>query len=119
MKNGIAALVFCVAARAQVNKSNLTGIVRDGDLLVKQGRHEEAIPYLRSAVRDRLDYVPAQPHLPLSQIYFRMGDEERARKKKRFRSGCGARTGRFWRPCRGVRSRTTPESSDISILPEL
>ena len=85
-----------------------------GDLLVKQGRHAEAIPYLQTAIKNRSDYVPArvvlakaltglkqwpeaineleesiridpkhpQPHLLLSQIYFRMDDEARAREEK-------------------------------------
>ena len=85
-----------------------------GDLLVRQGHDEEAIPYLRHAIQNRNDYVPArvtlsralmnlkkwpqaiaeleetirldprhpQPHLLLSQIYFRQGDEARAKTEK-------------------------------------
>jgi tetratricopeptide (TPR) repeat protein len=85
-----------------------------GDLLVRQGHDEEAIPYLRKAIENRNDYVPArvtlsralmnlkkwteaiaeleetirvdprhpQPHLLLSQIYFRQGDEARAKTEK-------------------------------------
>ena len=85
-----------------------------GDLLVRQGHDEEAIPYLRKAIENRTDYVPArvtlsralmnlknwpaaiaeleetirvdprhpQPHLLLSQIYFRQGDEARAKTEK-------------------------------------
>ena len=85
-----------------------------GDLLVRQGKDEEAIPYLRQAIRNRTDYVPArvtlaralmnlkkwreaiaeleqtihldprhpQPHLLLSQIYFRLGDETRSKTEK-------------------------------------
>ena len=85
-----------------------------GSLLVDQGRSAEAIPYLRKAIVNRNDYVPArvvlarammneqkwpeaiaeleetvalapthpQPHLLLSQIYFRQGDEARAKVEK-------------------------------------
>ena len=85
-----------------------------GNLLVDQGLNEEAIPYLRSAIKNRNDFVPArvvlarammnsenwdeaiaelketikldakhpQPHLLLSQIYFRRGDEARAKSEK-------------------------------------
>src|SRR5438067_8263937 len=85
-----------------------------GDLLVRQGRDEEAIPILRKAIQNRTDYVPArvtlsralmnltkwpeaiaelvetirldprhpQPHLLLSQIYFRLGDESKAKVEK-------------------------------------
>jgi len=85
-----------------------------GNLLVDQDRNAEAIPYLRKAIKDRNDYVPArvvlarafmnlgkwdeaiaelnetvrldpkhpQPHLLLSQIYFRLGDEARAKSEK-------------------------------------
>jgi tetratricopeptide (TPR) repeat protein len=85
-----------------------------GNLLVDDGRYEDAIPYLRKAVKIRSDYVTArvllaralmqlrqfptaiaeldlavnvdprhpQPHLLLSQIYFRMGLEERAAQEK-------------------------------------
>jgi predicted Zn-dependent protease len=85
-----------------------------GNLLVDQGRSEEAIPYLRKAIENRNDYVPArvvlaralmnlqkwqeaiadlketievdpkhpQPHLLLSQIYFRLGDEASAKAEK-------------------------------------
>ena len=82
--------------------------------VLRQGRDEDAIPYLRQAIRNRNDYVPArvtlsralmnlkkwpdaiqeleetvrldprhpQPHLLLSQIYFRLGDEARAKSEK-------------------------------------
>jgi len=85
-----------------------------GNLLVDQDKSAEAIPYLRKAIEDRNDYVPArvvlarafmnlgkwdeaiaelnetigldpthpQPHLLLSQIYFRLGDETRAKREK-------------------------------------
>jgi superkiller protein 3 len=85
-----------------------------GDLLVNQGKNEEAIPYFRNAIRNRPDYVPARvqlartlmslklwddavreleltmaqdprhptPHLLLSQLYFRLGDENRAKREK-------------------------------------
>jgi len=85
-----------------------------GNLLVDQERNEEAIPYLRKAIENRNDYVPArvvlaralmnlqkwtdamaelnetirldprhpQPHLLLSQIYFRLGDEAKAKTEK-------------------------------------
>ena len=85
-----------------------------GNLLVDQDKNTEAIPYLRKAIEDRNDYVPArvvlaralmnlgkwdeaiaelnetirldpkhpQPHLLLSQIYFRRGDEARAKSEK-------------------------------------
>jgi tetratricopeptide (TPR) repeat protein len=43
-------------------------------------RWEEAISELDQAVR--LDPRHPQPHLLLSQVYFRLGDEERARKEK-------------------------------------
>src|SRR5262249_30661486 len=84
------------------------------DLLVRQGKNEEAIPHLRTALRNRPDYVPArvllaraqmhlqhshdapqeltqavelaprhpQPHLLLSQIYYRLGEEDKARLEK-------------------------------------
>jgi predicted Zn-dependent protease len=85
-----------------------------GDLLVKLDKPEEAVPYLRTAIRNRNDYVPArvllaralmklerwdeamaelkatveldpkhpQPHLLMSQVYFRLGDEARARQAR-------------------------------------
>ena len=85
-----------------------------GNLLVDQEHNEEAIPYLRKAIENRNDYVPArvvlaralmnlqkwteaiaelnetialdpkhpQPHLLLSQIYFRLGDEAKAKTEK-------------------------------------
>jgi Flp pilus assembly protein TadD len=85
-----------------------------GDVLVRQGENEEALSYLKRAIENRHDYIPArvvlaralmnlerwpdairelktaigldpkypQPHLLLSQIYFRLGDEEHARKEK-------------------------------------
>lgn len=85
-----------------------------GNLLVDQGRNADAVPYLRTAIQIRNDYVPArvvlaralmnmqqwpeaieelnrtialdpkhpQPHLLLSQIYFRLGDEAKARDEK-------------------------------------
>ena len=85
-----------------------------GDLMQQHGRYEEAISFLRRAIANRTDYVPArvalakaliglkkweqaitelneavrldprhpQPHLLLSQVYFRLGDEERAREEK-------------------------------------
>jgi Flp pilus assembly protein TadD len=85
-----------------------------GNLLVDDGRYEDAIPYLREALKIRSDYMTArvllaralmqsrqlpaalaeldqavrldprhpQPHILLSQIYFRMGQEEHARQEK-------------------------------------
>src|SRR3954454_2180191 len=85
-----------------------------GNILVDQDRCGEAIPYLRKAIQNRHDFVPArvvlaralmnlqkwaeaiaelnqtvaldpthpQPHLLLSQIYFRMGDEAKAKNEK-------------------------------------
>ena len=85
-----------------------------GDILVRQSQDAEAIPYLRQAIRNRADYIPArvtlarawmnlrkwpeaiqelteavrrdprhpQPHLLLSQIYFRQGDEAKAKTEK-------------------------------------
>ncbi len=85
-----------------------------GNLLVDQGHDAEAIPYLKTAIRNRNDFVPArvvlaralmnqqkwqdaiaelhatidldpkhpQPHLLLSQIYFRLGDEGKAKAEK-------------------------------------
>lgn len=85
-----------------------------GELLVRRGENEEAIPYLRQAIQNRTDYVPArvtlsralmnlkrwpeaiseleqavhldprhpQPHLLLSQVYSRLGDETRAKTEK-------------------------------------
>jgi len=85
-----------------------------GNLLVEQGRNDEAVPYLEKAIKNRNDYIPArvvlaralmnqkkwteavsglqetialdpkhpQPHLLLSQVYFRLGQEEKARAEK-------------------------------------
>lgn len=84
------------------------------DLLVKQGRHEEALPHLAAAIARRNDFIPArvlrgralmnlerwteaekelqttaaldprhpQPHLLLSQVYFRQGREEEAKRER-------------------------------------
>ena len=41
---------------------------------------EQAIKELNEAIR--LDATHPQPHLLLSQVYFRLGDEERARSEK-------------------------------------
>jgi len=48
--------------------------------LIGLKKWEQAIKELDEAVR--LDPRHPQPHLLLSQIYFRLGDEERARKEK-------------------------------------
>ncbi len=85
-----------------------------GNLLVDQNQNAEAIPYLRKAIENRNDYIPArtvlaralmnlqkwdeavaelnetiqldpkhpQPHLLLSQISFRLGDEAKAKSEK-------------------------------------
>jgi len=85
-----------------------------GDLLVAEGRDEQALPYLRKAIKNRADYMAArvslakaymhlekwpeaiaeldeaakldakspEPHLLLSRIYFRLGDEKRAGAEK-------------------------------------
>jgi tetratricopeptide (TPR) repeat protein len=82
-----------------------------GDLLLKEGKYADAIGYLQAALKNRPDYVAAcvslgkallglekladaasqlercdpkhpQPHLLLSQVYFRLGDEARARREK-------------------------------------
>jgi Tfp pilus assembly protein PilF len=47
---------------------------------------EEAIRELEDTIR--LDPKHPQPHLFLSQIYFRLGDEERARKEKEISLRC-------------------------------
>jgi tetratricopeptide (TPR) repeat protein len=82
-----------------------------GDLLLKEGKYADAIRYLDTALKNRPDYMAAcvslgkaligleklaeaatqlercdskhpQPHLLLSQVYFRLGDEQRARREK-------------------------------------
>ncbi len=85
-----------------------------GNILSDEGRNEDSLPYLRKAIENRNDYVPArvmlaralmnlkqwdaaiaelnetvqldpkhpQPHLLLSQIYFRLGDEAKAKTEK-------------------------------------
>jgi Tfp pilus assembly protein PilF len=53
-----------------------------GDLLVKQSRWEEALAPLRKALEIRPEYSPARVALARALIYFRMGDEDRAREAK-------------------------------------
>jgi Flp pilus assembly protein TadD len=48
--------------------------------LIALKKFEQAVKELNDAVR--LDASHPQPHLLLSQVYFRLGDEERARREK-------------------------------------